>query len=218
VGVNKRKYTAGQWDPGARGRGLAYDAEIMRRMSGGKSPKSKVVVTGFDEIDQAFAEFDEKLKKKFIRQALREAVKKEVLPEYQRIIQQEGLIETGALHDVPKVGTAKVKRGSGKIGNSLFIDRKLLTAVRSAKGGRLGYDSKRKEPFYYLAAFEYGTQWIKAFAPLRRALANAKQAVIDRCKRALMAAADSVAIGKKRKRVKGFDKTINQAIKSAAGE
>jgi hypothetical protein len=205
VGVMKRIRTAGQWDAGARGRGLAYDAEIARRMAGGAKSKDTTIITGLDDVDQAFAAFEDKLKKKIIRQATRAAVKEEVLPEYKRIIEQEGLVSTGAMRDVPQVGVARVKRGSGKIGNALHISRDKLIETRRSRGGRIGYDRKRKEDFYYLAAAEYGTPKLKPIAPLRRALANATQAVIERCKRALIAGADAVSIGKQKKRSKRKD-------------
>jgi len=196
VGVMKRLSTA----RGEHGRGLAYDAEIKRRMAGGKKDKQQIYVTGFDDIDQALVEFEDSVKKKFIKQATRAGIKEDVLPEYQRIMRQEGLVETGAAIDVPKISPAKVKRGSGKIGHALYIDRNLLIAVRSAKGGRIGYDKKRNEAFYYLAAIEFGTRVLKAIAPLRKAAAAARQAFIDKFRKAMQASVDAAAVGKQKKR------------------
>ena len=120
----------------------------------------KSIVTGDKELDAMFRQLPITLQKKHMRKATRAAAKK-VNQEFKDNVPTE----TGALRDSAKVKAVKRKRNV--TGHRVHIDREKLILERAARGGTIGFDKKRGEPFFYPAVIEFDPGGDK---PLRSAL------------------------------------------------
>lgn len=128
----------------------------------GKNSSEAVIVTGDAELDATLRDLPLKYQKKHGRKATRE-IAKDVLTEFRGIVPED----TRALRDVAVVRAAKFKRGSGRFGHGVHIPREKLIFERAGRGGRIGYDSKRSEPFFYAWSVEFDPDGPK---PLRTSL------------------------------------------------
>ncbi|MEM8865371.1 MAG: HK97 gp10 family phage protein [Planctomycetota bacterium] len=128
--------------------------------------KQQAFVTGDEELDRVLKGLPAKLQKKYMRKATRDASKK-VLQRFRDNVPTE----TGALRDTAKVRA--VKRSRGKTGHMVHIDREKLILERAARGGKIGFDPKRKEPFFYPAVLEFDPTGDK---PMRTALYESENA------------------------------------------
>lgn len=172
MGVMKRAYTSG-WRPGRHGRGTAYDAEIARRKAGGRRGGAELIVTGQEHIDRVLRTMEPKHVAKAVRRAAKDTITLYVRPAYRRNILAAGFVETGATRDA---AVPRPIRGNRKtlFGHELHIDRQKVVEERRARGGRIGYDQKRKEDFFYPIAIEFGDQDTPPQRPLLRALLEQK--------------------------------------------
>lgn len=131
-----------------------------------------VFLTGLAQLDAKLASLEPKLQKKLARKSLRSIAKK-VVAAAKSIVQAEAY-NTGALYKNFKVRA--LKRSRNRIGTSMFVDREKLFADYAARYGHTPNPAKgEKEPFYYLAAIEFGYQrpsgeQVEAVRPMRRAL------------------------------------------------
>jgi hypothetical protein len=138
-----------------------------------------VFVTGLAQLDAKLAQLEPKLQKKFTRKALR-AVAKKVVDAIKAIIQVEAF-NKGVLYKAFKVRA--LKRSRGRVGVSMFVDREKLFADYTAAYGHPPNPAKGDEdPFYYLAAIEYGYQRkggekVTAIRPMRRGLYDNAEAM-----------------------------------------
>lgn len=159
MGVMKRLNTA-------RTLGTARQPTAARTFS--KPTGGLVIVTGFAQLDAKLKSLPPNLQRKFVRGALRKGAKRIVL-EAKRIVRAEAY-DTGTLHKAFKVKA--LKRSRTRIGVSMFVDRDKLFADYAKKhGGKPPHPAAgEKEPFYYPAAIEFGTDKQPAIRPMRRAL------------------------------------------------
>lgn len=156
--------TAGQFLKGSRG------ASSVKKLSKSSSAKAGglVFVTGLKQLDDKLTAMPAAMQKKFVRGALRKGAKR-IVVEVKRIIKAEAY-DTGTLHKSFKVKS--LKRSRKRVGVSMFVDReKLFTNYASKHGGKKPHPaSGENEPFYYLAAIEFGTETQEPVRPMRRAL------------------------------------------------
>ncbi len=174
-----------KWNPGALGRGLAYDAEIARRRSGGR----KAALTGVEEIDKKLRELPTKTINKMARKSLKQSGKL-VLGKTKQIIEQETDGE-GAYAESMKVQAwrpskkQKAKFGD-QIGVAIMPPRKVYFAKYEEKYGKLPNPSPKynaSQPFYVPAALEFGWtdrsgNYHEPIAPQRKALYDSQSQVI----------------------------------------
>lgn len=129
-------------------------------------------VTGFEQLDRNLALFEDKVQKKFVRTALRKAIKivKTAFLALVPIGEDEEGNDTGVMRDAAAVRVPKSKkRGETKIG--LIIDRAKLMTLYFQRYGR--FPGKRKadsEPFFYPAVVELGDKHGDGQRPMRAAL------------------------------------------------
>lgn len=138
-----------------------------------------VIVTGVKELDIALAQFEDKVQKKYIRQALRKSIKI-VHTEYKArcpIGEDEDGNDTGVMRDAAVIRTPKgKKRWEQKI--ALMIDKAKLMSLYFSRYGR--FPGKRRgdsEPFFYPAEVELGDKSGNAQRPLRASLYGNEQQV-----------------------------------------
>jgi hypothetical protein len=106
--------------------------------------------------------------RKAVVKATDATINNHVRPLFIQNVEAAGFVETGALRDIAKKRRAKRKRPT--YGSELFIDRVKVVETRRQRGGRIGYDKKRGEDFFYPIAIEYGTEHEKPERPLLNAL------------------------------------------------
>ena len=123
---------------------------------------SRSIVTGDKELDAMLKKLPLKLQKKYMRKATRNAAKK-----VQQGWKDKVPVETGAARDAAKVRATK--RSRNKVGSSVVIDREKMILERAARGGQIGQDAKRGEPYFYAADLEFDADGDK---PLRSTLYN----------------------------------------------
>jgi hypothetical protein len=139
-----------------------------RRRSRAKGFEIETFVVGDKEVDALLNGVPIKAQKKYLRKATRKAMR-ESLKDFRRYAPRE----TGAL--AASATVRAIKRSRTQVGHQIHIDREKLILERAARGGKVGYDSKRGEPFFYAAAVEFDPTGPK---PLREALyGNAKQSL-----------------------------------------
>lgn len=145
--------------------------------------KQQTFVTGDKELDRLLKGLPQKLRKKYMRKATRDAAKED-LKEWRNEVETE----TGALRDSPKVRA--IKRARGAVGHQITIDREKLILERAARGGKIGYDRKRNEPFFYAAIVELDPQGNKALRSVLYGNADrTRQKIIDGLKEMIRDAA-----------------------------
>lgn len=155
-----------------------------------------VFVTGVAELDAILRTMHDKEIKKAVTRATDETIKKHVLPAYRANIEAAGFVETGATRDVAK--KRRVKRSRLRFGSELYIDRELVVALRRKRGGRIGYDKKRRQDFFHPVAIEFGAPHTDPERPLWRALKGNTQAALAEFHKYLRAALAEVAARAKR--------------------
>ena len=165
MGVNKRIYTAG-------GRSNRSNAGLTSRgtksTSAAKATGGLVVGTGFAQLDAKLAAMPAAMQRKLVRGGLKRAINR-CVRDAKRIVKDEAY-DTGVLHNAFK--SKALKRSRKKFGYSMFIGRETLFQRYAAKhGGQAPHPAKgEKEPFYYPAVIEFGSDNRPAIKPMRRAL------------------------------------------------
>ncbi len=136
--------------------------------SGSRSAGGLVIVTGFAQLDAKLRSLPAAIQRKFVRGALRKSAKR-VVQEFKRIVHAEAH-DTGTLERAAKVRS--LKRSRTRIGVAMFIDREKLFAEYATKhGGKTPHPAAgEKDPFYYPAVIEFGSENRKPIRPMRRAL------------------------------------------------
>lgn len=138
-----------------------------------------VIVTGLKELDSALLLFEDKVQKKWIRQALRKSIKIVQTDFKERCpigVDADGN-DTGVMREAATVRVPKgKKRWEQKI--ALIIDKAKLMTLYFQKYGM--FPGKRKgdsEPFFYPAVVELGDSSGNAQRPMRVALYGNEQRV-----------------------------------------
>ena len=127
-----------------------------------------VFVTGDKELDAKLSGLTTGIQRKFVRGALRKGSKR-LTKEVQRIVRAEAY-DTGAFYKSLK--TKSLKRSRNKVGVAVMPDRdKLFANYKRTHDGKPPHPAKgESDPFYYVAAIEFGTDTVPAVKPLREAL------------------------------------------------
>ena len=109
---------------------------------------AKIVVTGIDEVDQAFEGFKNAMRNKFLRDASRKVTKEIVLVDFRTSAPKNKGVMT-------KVATVRAtKRSRVRIGHQVVIDDEKLYSKYEAHYGRRPKIKGRD--FFYPAALELG--------------------------------------------------------------
>lgn len=145
-----------------------------------------VIVTGVAEVDQAMAQFEAKVQKKYIRTALNTSIKK-VQEKYIALVPAV----SGSMRDAAVRRTPKGKRGT--LRRALIIDRDKLIKLYTARTGKPPTKrTKDDEPFFYPAVIELGDSDTPAQRPMRAALygneAQIKAEFVNQLRAAIAAA------------------------------
>lgn len=113
-------------------------------------------VTGDKELDMILRTFPDNEIRKAVRNASRTTIRQYVLPEYVRRVKELGFVQTGATRDIGKVKA--VRRSKQRYGTKLTIPHDAVIDLRRQRGGRIGYDKKRKADFFHPIAIEAGVR------------------------------------------------------------
>ncbi len=132
-----------------------------------------VFVTGDKELDAKLTAMTPALQRKFVRGALRRGSKR-LTTEIKRIVRAEAY-DTGAFHK--SIRSKSLKRSRNRVGIAVMPDRDKLFANYAKKhDGKTPHPAKGEtDPFYYVAALEFGTETMPAVKPLRTALYENKE-------------------------------------------
>jgi hypothetical protein len=152
-----------------------------------------VFATGVEELDFFLAQLAPKEVRKAVVKATDATINNHVRPLFIQNVEAAGFVETGALRDIAKKRRAKRKRPT--YGSELFIDRVKVVETRRQRGGRIGYDKKRGEDFFYPIAIEYGTEHEKPERPLLNALLGNTEAALGEFRKYLRAVLTGVKLG-----------------------
>lgn len=140
---------------------------------------AQVIVTGVKELDAALLKFEDKVQKKYIRQALNKAVtivEKDFKNRVPIGVDADGN-DTGVMRDAAKKATPKSKK-RWEFKRGLIIDKARLMTLYFQKYGR--FPGKRRgdsEPFFYPAVVELGGPQGNAQRPMRAALYGNEQQI-----------------------------------------
>lgn len=132
---------------------------------------ASLLLTGDKETDKAMASFENKVQRKYIRQALNATIIK-IQNEYNQLVP----VIHGAMKDATRRRTPKLKKN--QIGRALVILREVYFKLYEARYGRPpGKLTGDDEPFFAPAVVELGDKDTPAQRPMRAALYGSERAM-----------------------------------------